>query len=81
MNRRKLELYEALFKQYGPHTSHTMMADIAKAFVCSERHARTLLKQMSSYLWLNWLPTKGRGQKQPSCPVIKYTNQAMPIRP
>ena len=63
MNRRKLELYEALFKQYGPHSSHTIMADIAKAFVCSERHARTLLKQMSSYLWLKWLPTKGRGQK------------------
>ncbi|MFH0271489.1 SgrR family transcriptional regulator [Vibrio jasicida] len=63
MNKRKLELYEDLFKKAGPGLSNVHIGDIASAFHCSERHARTLLKQMSANQWLTWSPMKGRGQK------------------
>lgn len=63
MNKRKLELYEDLFKKVGPGASKVTIGDIASAFKCSDRHARTLLKQMSVNSWLTWHPIKGRGQK------------------
>lgn len=63
MNKRKLELYEDLFKKVGPGVSKISIADIARAFKCSDRHTRTLLKHMSANNWLTWLPIKGRGQK------------------
>ncbi|WP_105065101.1 SgrR family transcriptional regulator [Vibrio campbellii] len=63
MNKRKLELYEDLFKKVGPGKTHIHIGEIADAFHCSDRHARTLLKQMGEYKWLTWTPMKGRGQK------------------
>ena len=63
MNKRKLELYEDLFQKMGPGVNKVTMEHIASAFQCSDRHARTLLKQMSESNWLTWLPTRGRGQK------------------
>ncbi|MCG9725158.1 SgrR family transcriptional regulator [Vibrio brasiliensis] len=63
MNKRKLELYEDLFQKMGPGANKVTIEQIASAFKCSERHARTLLKQMSDSGWLTWLPARGRGQK------------------
>lgn len=63
MSKRKLELYEGLFKKVGPGANKITIGDIASAFNCSDRHARTLLKQMSENNWLTWHPIKGRGQK------------------
>ncbi|MGR5094142.1 SgrR family transcriptional regulator [Vibrio maritimus] len=61
MNKRKLELYENLFKRLGPGTHSITLSAIAESLNCSDRHARTLLKQMSERGWLTWLPARGRG--------------------
>ena len=61
MNKRKLELYEDLFQKMGPGTNKVTIEQIATAFMCSERHTRTLLKQMSEMNWLTWAPARGRG--------------------
>ncbi|MGF1751521.1 MULTISPECIES: SgrR family transcriptional regulator [Vibrio] len=63
MNKRKLELYEDLFKKMGPGINKVTIEHIASAFQCSNRHARTLLKQMSDGGLLTWRPTRGRGHK------------------
>ncbi|WP_240001183.1 ABC transporter substrate-binding protein [Photobacterium kishitanii] len=63
INKRKLELYENLFKNLGPGTSKKTITDIASYFNCSERHTRTLLKQMTTKGWLTWHPISGRGNR------------------
>lgn len=63
MNKRKLELYENLFQNLGPGISKTTITDIASYFICSERHTRTLLKQMTTLGWLTWHPILGRGNR------------------
>lgn len=63
MNKRKLELYEDLFQKMGPGTNKVTIEQIATAFMCSERHTRTLLKQMSEMNWLTWAPARGRGKR------------------
>lgn len=63
MNKRKLERYEDLFQKMGPGANKVTIEQIASAFKCSERHSRTLLKQMSENHWLTWHPSRGRGQK------------------
>lgn len=62
-DRRKLELYENLFKQLGPGDHRITIGTIAEYFQCSERHARTLLNQMETKQWLSWTPLRGRGMK------------------
>lgn len=63
MNKRKLEQYEDLFQRMGPGVNKVTIEHISNAFQCSDRHARTLLRQMSESHWLTWLPARGRGQK------------------
>ncbi|MFC5080814.1 HTH-type transcriptional regulator SgrR [Vibrio thalassae] len=60
-DKRKLELYENLFKQLGPGEHCITIGTIADYFQCSERHSRTLLKQMQTKQWLSWNPARGRG--------------------
>jgi len=61
MSKRKLELYENLFKHLGPGMSSATISDISGYLQCSERHTRTLLKHMASKGWLTWKPSRGRG--------------------
>ena len=63
MSRRKLELYENIFNRVGPGKSKVTIVEIAAYLHCSERHARTLLNQMTTLGWLTWSPTVGRGKK------------------
>ncbi|GMQ48992.1 SgrR family transcriptional regulator [Vibrio sp. 10N] len=63
INKRKLELYENLFNQLGPGEHTVTVLTIGESMNCSERHARTLLKQMSERKWLTWTPARGRGMK------------------
>ncbi|WP_052707899.1 SgrR family transcriptional regulator [Vibrio neptunius] len=63
MNKRKLERYEYLFQKMGPGQTKTTIEYIAEAFKCSDRHARTLLNQMTDCQWLTWSPIRGRGHK------------------
>ena len=52
MSRRKLELYENIFNRVGPGKSKVTIVEIAAYLHCSERHARTLLNQMTTLGWL-----------------------------
>lgn len=63
INKRKLELYENLFRHLGPGAHTITVSAIGETMNCSERHARTLLKQMSERGWLCWKPARGRGLK------------------
>ena len=63
MSRRKLELYENIFNRVGPGKSKVTIVEVAAYLHCSERHARTLLNQMTTLGWLTWSPTVGRGNK------------------
>ncbi|WP_318460521.1 SgrR family transcriptional regulator [Photobacterium leiognathi] len=63
MSRRKLELYENIFNRVGPGKSNVTIVEVAAFLHCSERHARTLLNQMTTLGWLTWSPTVGRGNK------------------
>ncbi|MFS1414627.1 hypothetical protein BCU70_01215 [Vibrio sp. 10N.286.49.C2] len=40
-----------------------VLADVAEQLFTSPRHARTLLKQMTEFGWVRWLPKAGRNQR------------------
>ncbi|WP_108650649.1 SgrR family transcriptional regulator [Dongshaea marina] len=61
--KRKLELYEMLFKHFGPREQPTTLEEVSVVFGCSARHGRTLLQQMASLQWLSWQASPGRGKR------------------
>ena len=61
--KRKLELYELLFRSLGPGQSSCQVNQLAELWVVSERHVSTLIKVMNSAGWINWQASVGRNKK------------------
>ncbi|WP_257896582.1 SgrR family transcriptional regulator, partial [Enterobacter chuandaensis] len=50
----KIRQYQRLYQHYGAEPTPTTIAEVAEVALCSERHARTLLRQLSQSGWLSW---------------------------
>lgn len=61
--KRKLELYELLFRSLGPGQSSCQVNQLAELWLVSERHVSTLIKVMTSAGWINWQASVGRNKK------------------
>ena len=59
----KIRQYQRLYQHYGAAPKPTTIAEVAEVAVCSERHARTLLRQLAQSGWLSWNAQPGRGHR------------------
>ncbi len=59
----KIRQYQRLSLHYGSSPRQTTLAEVAEVAVCSERHARTLLRQLAENGWLRWEAQPGRGHR------------------
>lgn len=61
--KRKLELYEQLFRMFGPGESRCQIGQLASLWHVTERYVFTLLKAMEESGWINWQASSGRNKK------------------
>lgn len=54
--------YFTLYSVWGPTSKDVFISDIAKRLSCSNRHAKSVIKQMTEKQWINWEPSPGRGK-------------------
>ncbi|HDR2620580.1 TPA: SgrR family transcriptional regulator [Enterobacter chuandaensis] len=59
----KIRQYQRLYQHYGAEPTPTTIAEVAEVALCSERHARTLLRQLAQSGWLTWDAQPGRGHR------------------
>lgn len=59
----KIRQYQRLSMHYGFTPQPTTIAEVAEVALCSERHARTLLHQLTQNGWLSWSAQPGRGYR------------------
>jgi MarR-like DNA-binding transcriptional regulator SgrR of sgrS sRNA len=59
----KIRQYQRLYQHYGSDPKPTTIAEVAETALCSERHARTLLRQLTQSGWLSWSAQPGRGHR------------------
>lgn len=59
----KIRQYQRLYQHYGAEPKPTTIAEVAEVALCSERHARTLLRQLAQSGWLSWNAQPGRGHR------------------
>ncbi|WP_253382402.1 SgrR family transcriptional regulator [unidentified bacterial endosymbiont] len=59
----KIRQYQRLYQHYGAQPKPTTIAEVAEVALCSERHARTLLRQLAQSGWLSWSAQPGRGHR------------------
>ncbi|WP_347113985.1 SgrR family transcriptional regulator [Leclercia sp. S52] len=59
----KIRQYQRLAVHYGLSARLTTIAEVAEVALCSERHARTLLRQLAESGWLSWKAQAGRGHR------------------
>lgn len=59
----KIRQYQRLYQHYGAAPAPTTIAEVAEVALCSERHARTLLRQLAQSGWLSWSAQPGRGHR------------------
>ncbi|MGC8400742.1 SgrR family transcriptional regulator [Enterobacter mori] len=59
----KIRQYQRLYQHYGAAPAPTTIAEVAEVALCSERHARTLLRQLAQSGWLSWDAQPGRGHR------------------
>ncbi|WP_368545095.1 SgrR family transcriptional regulator [Enterobacter soli] len=59
----KIRQYQRLYQHYGAEPKPTTIAEVAEVALCSERHARTLLRQLAQSGWLTWRAQPGRGHR------------------
>ncbi|MFO3905140.1 SgrR family transcriptional regulator [Enterobacter hormaechei] len=59
----KIRQYQRLSVHYGSTPKLTTLAEVAEVALCSERHARTLLRQLTESGWLSWKAQAGRGHR------------------
>lgn len=59
----KIRQYQRLYQHYGADPKLTTIAEVAEVALCSERHARTLLRQLTQSGWLSWSAQPGRGHR------------------
>ncbi|CCN45291.1 putative ABC-type transport system, periplasmic component [Vibrio nigripulchritudo MADA3029] len=61
--RRKLEIYEGIFRAYGPGDSACQLSELAALLHVSERYVQTLIKKLVALGWLKWEAQSGRNKK------------------
>jgi SgrR family transcriptional regulator len=54
--------YFTLYSVWGPTSREVFISDIAEKLTCSDRHAKSVIKQMTEKQWINWEPSPGRGK-------------------
>lgn len=59
----KIRQYQRLYQHYGAAPASTTITEVAEVALCSERHARTLLRQLAQSGWLSWDAQPGRGHR------------------
>ncbi|MEP8983982.1 SgrR family transcriptional regulator [Enterobacter cloacae] len=59
----KIRQYQRLYQHYGAVPKPTTIAEVAEVALCSERHARTLLRQLAQSGWVSWQAQPGRGHR------------------
>ncbi|WP_207220716.1 SgrR family transcriptional regulator [Enterobacter cloacae] len=59
----KIRQYQRLYQHYGTEPKPTTITEVAGVALCSERHARTLLRQLTKSGWLSWSAQPGRGHR------------------
>ncbi|EML2066165.1 SgrR family transcriptional regulator [Enterobacter asburiae] len=59
----KIRQYQRLYQHYGASPASTTLSEVAEVALCSERHARTLLRQLAQSGWLSWDAQPGRGHR------------------
>ncbi|QLR44348.1 SgrR family transcriptional regulator [Enterobacter sp. RHBSTW-00994] len=59
----KIRQYQRLSQHYGAEPTLTTIAEVAEVALCSERHARPLLRQLAQSGWLLWDAQPGRGHR------------------
>lgn len=59
----RLNQYQRLWQISGGETQSVSVAELAACCFCSERHMRTLLRQMQEAGWLSWQSQSGRGKR------------------
>ncbi|MGF1907328.1 ABC transporter substrate-binding protein [Aliivibrio salmonicida] len=61
--KRKLEVYEILFRKYGPVASSCNITELSLLLKVSERHVQTVIKRLVNTGWIEWKATPGRSKK------------------
>lgn len=59
----RLKQYQRLYQSTGAHEVTLTVAELAKIFICSERHARTLVQQLQLEGWVRWQSQPGRSKR------------------
>lgn len=59
----RLNQFQRLWLPSNGEPQQVTVAELAERCFCSERHARTLLKQAMDAGWLNWQSRSGRGKR------------------
>ena len=59
----RLNQYQRLWQVTAGEDQQVSVATLAERCYCSERHMRTLLRQMQEAGWLRWEPHSGRGKR------------------
>ncbi|WEG19256.1 ABC transporter substrate-binding protein (plasmid) [Alkalihalophilus pseudofirmus] len=66
--------YSTLYTLWGrENTNDVFISDIARELCCSDRHAKSVLKQMINKNWINWEPSVGRGKPSKLTCLVKPT--------
>ncbi|KHF39959.1 ABC transporter substrate-binding protein [Halalkalibacter okhensis] len=65
--------YFTLYSTFGHTNSNTQVyiSEIAATLSCSERHAKSLIKQMQGHEWVDWKASSGRGNASTLTFLIK----------
>ncbi|MCL7748443.1 ABC transporter substrate-binding protein [Halalkalibacter alkaliphilus] len=53
--------YFTLYSTIGPTDAQVFISQIADLLSCSERHAKSVIKQLQVQEWICWKPSSGRG--------------------
>ncbi|MBW4204101.1 SgrR family transcriptional regulator [Enterobacter cloacae subsp. cloacae] len=71
--------YQRLLKRYGTHPVRTSITEVAEVLLCSERHARNVLRQLQQAGWLTWSASPGRGHRAGLHCVRPFSDIAGPL--
>ena len=59
----RLNQYQRLWQFSDGEPQHASVAGLAERCFCSDRHMRTLLRQMEAAGWISWQAQSGRGKR------------------
>lgn len=75
----KVRQYQRLYRFTGTTPVSTTIYEMSSLLLCSERHTRTLLKQLSEKGWLTWHATPGRGNKGTLHCLVAISDICIPL--